>query len=457
MKILTRKDVYILLIINAFFSLLLALDIIAESFYPFDGSRTAYLYLFISLLFLAYILFCLIIPIRLRKKKGYSFLPFLIFEFILLIGLFYLDFIFSLYPGVIFGSYFLFISLGIVTADILFKTFCIIYISRLMRKGPRYDYLAFFKYLSWVFLDSSLVIFINYAASYLKITMLLNFLSEFVINKSLSVGAFITYFIFFIISISIALHQLYLFSSSFITYKEKKALHFKGNSKYAISLYRKYDIAYFFGIFTTALMLITAIISCTTLFVQYISLVALYAMVLLVRIPNYIQDKRSEKKYGNKPELLYKKRHNLNFYTAMLFFIYTAIIVIYGNSSLTKMDDTRPMVIVMSIFAPYTIAKLVNCILKYRKMRLCGDPCLRNQFYADLVLVIFTIVNTLFMIAMSLDNGVFRTVGSIISSVLIAICVYIGIRLIVEETLAYKELKPKELRRFVKSYKENKK
>ena len=449
-----RKGVRIILFITAIITFIIAGFIIADAFLGSLNNHSV-----ISIIAGSYFallgLLILFLLIRTKKRnkvnpKGYVITLFFLLVIFFVVGVFYALNVPSWADSWIY--YAILISLS---TFFLFDIFAVIILSRLCKKSKEYVPYRLLSHFYWFLIDTAFVVIFFYAIVIPKSLLLTDIWNTIQGNNSLPVGPLIGVIAFALVNIVVSLHQLYICCVSLVTYKERQPLKLINNAKYTIGLFKKHEMSFYFGIFANIIMFSIALVSCISFFFEYISLVALYAMVILIRIPLFYHNRYISKKYKDNPALLFKKKHDLNTYFAILYFIYSAVIIIYGSSSMTK-AVAKSMNYLMLIFVPYAIIKLVLAILKFRKARKTADPSLTNTVNVNFALVFFTFTNALFMLAVSLSNRTFLIIGAIISLCFIAFCVQIGLLAIIAQILAYKDKRKKKKAKFIKVYNENK-
>lgn len=302
--------------------------------------------------------------------------------------------------------------------------------NKLMKKGLE-GYLPIRNYFFYVamFEFAILLFFIIPFAKYAGFDAYVKTYAEDAMTKyksQLSVWTFIQILLYFII----ALVLFYCGLASIISGVENEALNLRGNIKSSTVLFKKYNLAFWFGMVGTFFMLATSIVAVINFGLSYISLLAMYAVILLVKLPSFFW-KRKIFNSKKDPYHKYCKEHGILIYSSIILLIFAVIIIVFGSVSLTKVSVSKSAFATFFVFVPWAIFKLFSGFKRYALSRKIGDPYLYTFALLDIFLALFTFTNVLFIVfnATNLDVFVHVAVYIVLGSTVYVL--YIAIRLFV--------------------------
>ena len=208
-----------------------------------------------------------------------------------------------------------------------------------------------------------------------------------------------------IIAMAIVYLFLFFFSVlSFLASREEKMLTFREAMKSGSKISKKYQLSFWMGIAISAVFLLVALFSLFQLGTSYLSLVALYAMLLIVRIVLFYWDKDILKKHQDE-YARFKACHYMFFFAAGMMFIYLALSIIFGAANQIAPTSDSSAFLAFGIFVPWALFKIFVGVKKYRAARKDGSPQNYIDAYLDILMAIFTLANTVFLIARFINGG----------------------------------------------------
>ncbi len=221
--------------------------------------------------------------------------------------------------------------------------------------------------------------------------------------------AFIRSFLLFSFGTIIAMAVVYLFLFffsvlSFLASRERKMLTFREAIKSGSDISKKYQLSFWMGIAISAVFLLVALFSLFQLGTSYLSLATLYAMLLIVRVVLFYWDKHILKKHQDE-YARFKACHNMFFFAAGMMFVYLAISIIFGAANHFAPGSDSSAFLAFGIFVPWALFKIFVGVKKYRAARKDGSPQNYIDAYLDILMAIFTLANTVFLIASYINGG----------------------------------------------------
>lgn len=422
-----RKDVFVLLIISAVLTSFSAISLGLHAFYPFDGSKNVIGYLLLAIYLFTFSLLEIYFAVRLAKYKASILCKIVgIYTFIF----FPLLLVLSVFLGVIVpkeGSSWNYYLVTIFTgANILYQLGMSIYISnRLIEKNKGY---VVIKNISWLIIGVSSAIFLFYVSGFIKALFIDITATD--LSKALLPGFYITTAVEITLMIGLAFWVLYVGYSTFLSGVVNNLVDIKHNFKFTQRIYLKYHVSFYFSIIGNGIMFVIALVASFTFLTHYLSLVALYAALLLIKIPVHYYDMHIDKKYKKDHEKAFKKKHSPLIYSGIIFLIYAIIVLIFGSSSQGKNLDNKNVLTIFIIFVPYALFRLVVAVSKYVKYRQSYNPIFLTTFYADVVLAIFTATNVVIMFGLTLQEVGWLIAARVLFYVLTTLCIIVSIYLV---------------------------
>ena len=422
-----RKDVLVLLIISIVLTSFSAISLALHAYYPFDGSRNVVGYLLLAIYLFTFSLLEIYFAVRLEKYKAKLFCKIVgIYTFIF----FPLLLVLSIFLGVLvpkeassWNYYLVSISTGV---NILYQLGMSIYISnRLIEKNKGY---VVIKNICWLIIGVSSAIFLFYISGFIKALFI--DLTASVIKYAFKPGFYITTAVEITLMIGLSFWVLYVGYSTFLSGIVNNLVDIKHNVKFTKRVYQKYHVSFYFSIIGNGIMFIIALVASFTFLTQYLSLVALYAALLLIKIPVHYYDRHIDKKYKDSDEIIFRKKHSPLIYSGIIFLIYAIIVLIFGSSSQGKNLDNKNVLVIYIIFVPYALFRLGVAISKYVKYRQSYNPVFLATFYADVVLAIFTVTNVVIMLGLTLQEVGWLIVARVLFYVLTGLCIIVSIYLV---------------------------
>ena len=234
-----------------------------------------------------------------------------------------------------------------------------------------------------------------------------------------------------LIAIGVLMAMVYLALANFISGRENKAFDLKGNFAVTKELLIKYDIVFWVGIASTAVLLLLSLTSSIGLMGSYLTLSFLYLMTIAIKVPNYFYRRKKVIAYGNDHYGCFKAEHKMFIYSSIWLFAYIVFSEVFGSVSATKQDANQSALLTFVIFIPLAIIKMYLGIKKYLKARKNGEPYDLLNAYLDILFAIFTFSNTSMIVGNATGVDTFKLVGIIVASAMSLYTLYLAIKLLV--------------------------
>lgn len=449
MKFAYHKEIRVFLIVCSILSLLGAVALTLEGTYPFEGfSIGGIIYYVLAIYFLLHSIICLLIAIRMKTldpRKSTRHLA--IFQFSSLPLLFLLLAVLSLGFQNSYLSWLYYLNIGVFSAISLFNTFVGFYISKkYILHNHGYILVRATSSMAATF---SLALVVFYAATPLKILSIVEASGydpqKFIDNPFYFV---LTEILTLFLIVVISLVMLFVGIMCYLSSRENTLMDLKHNVKFTRRTLKKYHVGFWFGVVFVLLLFTTSVLSSISLFTSYISLAALYGALLLIRVPMFFYERHLYKKYNDDPSMYFNKIHRELIYSSVILILYTAVILFFGVTSPTKMNNPPSIYIVLFFLAPLNVFRAVMSIIRQHKAKKSGDPHLLTRTCTDIVVALFAIVNTLIILASLVHSDILLRLGVVFSVIMLGACIGIDVFLIVVGTKGLKNRRPEVLERF---------
>lgn len=237
-----------------------------------------------------------------------------------------------------------------------------------------------------------------------------------------------------IVVIIVLMQSMLMTISTYYSAKEDTAFDFKTNLGMTAHLFVKYEVSFWLGIFATSILLVLSIISTTRLFNAYISLVFLYASILIIRIPTFFQKKHLDKVYGEKTYPSFLKKHGILIYASVLLIAYSVVCFIFANETFSHTAEEvagRTEFITLGIFVPWALVKAFLGVKSYQIARKSQDPTRLLNAYLDILVAIYTIAKVFFIVAGYTHIEWVKVAGTVVGAIITVYCVVVSIRLLI--------------------------
>ncbi len=412
-----------------------------DSLYPFDGeSSPAIADVIIFSYFILEGILLLVFAIRLKKLNPRRVCKAIaIYEFIVSPLLCFLFLVLSLLFPYSYRSWICItvtIILFLILVDRIFITF---YFSKAINAGN--DGLVGIRNHSWITSAIFLVFFLFFFLGQLKVSLeeLLIALIAFseaedvdVLLDALPASYYICTLIQLIFVFIALVMTLYLAFSTLISAIENRTVSLKNNAEFTKAVFKKYDVGFWFGIIVALVLMIAAFISMIQInFSLYVGLVFLYFVIIVIRVPTYFWNLRINTKYGEDTHRLFVEKHKIMVYSAVCLFIYSILSFVLGSASASKADASKSDFITFVVFVPWALFKLYIGISGMIRAHKSGDPLLYMNSRIDLMIAMFTLANTLFLVANSTKFILIYLLGLILSVILVVYCFVCSIKMFI--------------------------
>ena len=444
-----RKDVLVMLIISVALTSFSSIFLALHGFYPFNGKIFVKSNLYSAIYLFTFALLHIYAIIRLGKYnasrlcKAIGIYTFIFLPLLLIVSIYFG--ILVVHDGTSWNYWLVTVFLGV---NILYQLGMSLYISnRLIKENKGY---VAIKNISWMIIGFSSAIFLFYTVSPIK-TLFVD-LSASVMSKAIKTGYYVFSGIEILVMFAISFWIFYVGYSTFLSGLTNDLVDIRHNVNFTRRVYQKYHVSFYFSVVSLSIMLVVAIVASFTFLVHYLSLVALYASLLLIKVPVHYYDLHIDKKYEDE-ETIFKKKHAALIYSGIIFLIYAVIVVFFGSSSQGKNLENRNLLTIFIIFVPYALARLAIAVSKYVKYRQSYNPVFLTSFYADIVLAMFTITNVVIMFGFTLKNAGFILAALVLAITLIIFCVVVAIYLIVVGICGLKNKRVKSYQKYLETSK----
>ena len=225
---------------------------------------------------------------------------------------------------------------------------------------------------------------------------------------------------------------LYVSISTLISAKEDKLVDLHSNAEYAKAIFKKYNVFFWFGIIVTGAMMIVALVSMITInWELYIGLFLLYFVVIAIRVPTFFWEQKINKLYFDDTTALFKERHKVVLYVGIALLAYAIAAIVFGVSTDLKVKQSTSEFLLFIFFVPWCLFKLYGGITGFVKSRKSGDPSLYMVSRVDFVIALFTLSNTLFLLANNIGVEWFTALGLIVVLLMTFYCLFASIQMII--------------------------
>ena len=247
-----------------------------------------------------------------------------------------------------------------------------------------------------------------------------------------------------VVGLLVLLQSLFFAIANYYSGKENKVIDFRLNFKQSRELIAKYEVPFWIGIFSLALLFTVSVISMLGSPAAYAPIATLYFIVLVIRLTTHFMVSRIKKKTGNEPKATFRKEHGALLFGAILFAIYAVLCAFYGRVAFERMANVDyTLFLTFGLFVPWAVVKLVLGSISFIRSKKRGDPSLMLFAYLDILLSIYTLAQTFAIVAVKAHMEGFR-VAAIVFAVLLSIyCLVSSIRMIV---IGIRGLKGKRLK-----------
>ena len=340
-----------------------------------------------------------------------------------------------------FGTPIYFINIG--TCVVLFGTrvFISIFMDKIMQH-EKLDAYVVLRNHSWIGASLMLLLVIFYVMAPIKLSGIEAFAEyvmledEDVINdaaKNFVIVYVLTTLGQMLFSIIVFLEMLFMAMSTLFSGLENQAVDFRGNLAVSKRILRKYDVMFWFGIASTSFLMILAIISAyqfSSLRSAYVSLAILYFSIIAIRFPTWFWKRKIEKSGSSRYEV-FRQKHRILVYAASALLLYSLFALLFGNAFEAKMEAEKTDFMTFGIFVPWAVFKIFSSTKSYLTAKKIGDPTMLMNSYIDVLISMFTLISTLFLISNALNNLLVKFISIIIYVLMLLYSFYISIKLLV--------------------------
>ena len=409
MKIPYRKDI-------AFYLLLVALSslvFIATKLYVdyVRNANTVFTYIFCGIFFIDAVMFIVyaFTMDKINVKHHSRFFAIFHLSISLIMWLFSSAFAFAVLPPSQPGFYFAFFSLVLC---ILSRALLTMKINDSFSKEN--SGLYYFKIINNV----NLIFFVTYLIGFVSnvtVQIILHFNDTSTITSidDIPAGIFAVLIFTFVLTFLTMMTVIYFCIALLISAKENRAVDFRYNYRYAIFMFQKYHLTFWFSMVFTFFFMISALLSMIFVNWLYVGMFLLFATILLIRIPSFFFDLYLEKKYKDDETTLFRKKHWVVLYVSIILLIYSVLQSFLGSGSLSKLATKHEynMIVAFGFFLPWAIIKLVVGVFSLKLLRKSANPSIFSNAYSNLMLAIYAITNAFCVIAISTQNALLLLLG----------------------------------------------
>lgn len=226
---------------------------------------------------------------------------------------------------------------------------------------------------------------------------------------------------------------IYFCISLLISAKEKRTVDFRYNYRYAILMFQKYHLTFWFSMVFNFFFMLSALLSMIFVNMLYIGMFLLFATILVIRIPTFFFDLHLEKKYKDDELTLFKKKHWIVLYVSIILFAYAVLQAQLGPGSLSKLATKQEynLIVAFGFFLPWAIIKLAIGVFSLRLLRKSANPSIFSNAYSNMILAIYALTNAFCAIALSTQNSFILMLGIFMMIAASAITGAFGIHLLI--------------------------
>lgn len=234
------------------------------------------------------------------------------------------------------------------------------------------------------------------------------------------------------VGILVLLQAMFMSFANYYSGKENQVVDMRLNLQFTKRIIAEHDIPFWIGVFANFLMLTMAIMSMFSSPAAYAPIVALYAFVLLFRVPGYLWQKRAKRVHGDEPRRAFISQHRPFIVAAFLFVAYGLICVFFGRMTFERMGDTDyTYFLTFGIFVPWAIIKIILGIREYLIARKTGDPLRLMNAYIDLLVSAYTISHAFLIVAGKTQLFALEIVAMVTTLLISVFCLYLALRMLV--------------------------
>lgn len=325
-------------------------------------------------------------------------------------------------------SYFL--SIGFTLAIILFRFAIIGLTNKLMKEGS--DGFIGLRNHAWIGASFGIVMGNYFIVSAIKV----NGMDISRIAKDGLAVLTDLYAVLTVIEVGVGLlllfQALFMAISNYYSGVENEAFSFRTNLEKSKELFIKYDVAFWLGIFSSGIIFLLAVISAVRLFEAYFSIAVLNFVVIIVKIPAFIRKKIIDRKYGENPYKVFAKRHILLIYSGVMLVAYGVVSAFFGIKTFDNIVMTDSVALIsLGIFVPWSLVKIYLASKTYGFSRKSGDPVYLLYSCIDILVAIYTITKTSFIVA-GVTEFEWLKIFAIVLGVLMSVyCFVISVQMII--------------------------
>lgn len=398
-------------------------------FYPFKVFKinTVYIYMGIFALFETLILLLLIYWMRRKKAKtiskvvGVSSLLAIIFALIILF------FLLPLIGPVGYLAWPHYTLLSISGTSFLIHFIIYLRMGKVIRDGND----GYFPYRSFI-LFSSIVYFaitLFYVVPFIRFAHLSNIAIEEIFND-FKVQVLTWSGIHFLFNSVLILFLFYIASSMVLSGIEDKALGLRGNISTVSAISKKYELGFWFGNFSLLLLLITSILSLYEFGNSYLSLVALFFTILMIRVVGHFWRSYIHKN-TTKSYQIFREEHGIMIFASVMLLMFSVVVIVFGSIFTTKLTASKSAIMTFAVLVPWALLKIFFGLKKYITAIKVGEPYALVMSYLDIFLAIFTFANVLLIVFNLTNIKIFVTIASFVMLGSSIYSLYVAIRLMV--------------------------
>ena len=325
-----------------------------------------------------------------------------------------------------------FTNMVITVVLILARLIAVIYLNNKMKKGDT-AYLPFRNH-AYILTAGSIIAANYYIVSIWKSqNMDLSIITE----GGRSLAGFTDFFLVMsllevVLGILILLQSLFFAIANYFSGKENKVIDLRLNFRQSRELIRKYEIPFWVGIFSLALLLVISVISMISAPTAYAPIATLYFIVLVIRLTTHFMVSRIKKKTGNEPRATFREEHGALLFAAVLFAIYAVLCALFGRIAFERMVDVKyTLFLTFGLFVPWAVIKLVLGSISFIRSKKRGDPSLMLYAYLDILLSIYTLAQTFAIVAVKAHMEGFRIAAIVLAVLLSVYCLSSSVRMII--------------------------
>ena len=220
-----------------------------------------------------------------------------------------------------------------------------------------------------------------------------------------------------------------------------------GKSKELIA---RFSIPFYISIFATFILFLMSFVSMVYNPAPYLALTILYFLVLAVRIPIFIANRRIEKKESD-PERSFARKHGPMIYGGVFLLAYAVICIVFGGLSFEAAGSVEwTTFMTFGVFLPWSIIKMAMGTKSYIQSRKSNDPVEYTNALIDILLSLFTLGQTMAIFATQARGEVSRVIAIVFSALVGLYCLSMAIQMFVMGVLGSKGQRLKALSLFLR-------